>query len=181
MTSSLSALQVGPPLSYQIAISVPALDAVVSVLPSETVIVVNLTIKNDSFPNGLSLEDEMSCMPVGNWIIEGNNFGTGGLVAQFDATYSLTLSALQTCGRQSGLTIEGNTSSSSQQPCCGVGSPYVLLQGWANVIIANNHLVFDLNQGLVRGPVIEFWGDKNVAIANNAFINSYNITLSDGP
>jgi hypothetical protein len=142
---------------------------------------VNMTLKNDSFPNGLALEDEMSCMPVGNWVIKDNNFGTGGLVAQFDATYSLTLSALQTCGPQSGLTIEGNTSSNSQPPCCGVGSPYVLLQGWANVTIANNHFVYDLNQGLVGGPVVEFWGDKNVAITNNAFINYYNITLSDAP
>jgi hypothetical protein len=143
--------------------------------------VVNMTLKNDSFPNGLAIEDQMSCMPVGNWIIEGNNFGTGGLVAQFDAAYNLTLSALQTCGPQNGLTIEGNTSSSSQPPCCGAGSPYVLLQGWTNVTIADNDFVYDPNQGLVGGPVVEFWGDKNVAITNNAFINFYNITLSDAP
>jgi len=140
---------------------------------------VNMTLKNDSFPYGLALEDQMSCMPVGNWVIKDNNFGTGGLVAQFDAAYSLTLSALQTCGRQSGLTIEDNTSSNSQQPCCGAGSPYLLLQGWANVTIANNHFVYDLNQGLVGGPVVELWGDQNVAITNNDFINFYYITLAN--
>ena len=142
---------------------------------------VNMTLKNNSFPNGLALEDEMSCMPVGNWTIEGNNFGTGGLVAQFDATYSLSLSALQACGPQSGLTIEGNTSTDSQPPCCGAGSPYILLQGWTNVTIANNQFVYDLNQGLVGGPVVELWGDSNVAITNNAFVNYYNLTLSDAP
>jgi membrane-associated protein len=36
---SLSALQVGSPLSYLLAFAIPALDAVVPVLPSETVIV----------------------------------------------------------------------------------------------------------------------------------------------
>jgi hypothetical protein len=141
----------------------------------------NMAIVHDSFPNGLALEDGMSCMPVGNWTISDNNFGTGGLVAQFDTTYNLTLSALQQCGRQVGLTIEGNTSTDSQPPCCGAGSPYVLLQGWQNVTIANNHLVFDLNTGLVGGPVVEFWGDTNVSITNNAFVNMYNLTLSDAP
>jgi hypothetical protein len=114
--------------------------------------VVNMTIKGDSFPNGLSLEDEMSCMPVGNWTIENNNFGTGGLVAQFDATYSLSLSALQACGPQSGLIIKNNVSTDAGPHCCGIGSPYILLQGWTNVTIANNHLVFDLNQGLNGRP-----------------------------
>jgi membrane-associated protein len=37
--ASLSVLQVGSPLSYLLAFSIPALDAVVPVLPSETVIV----------------------------------------------------------------------------------------------------------------------------------------------
>jgi hypothetical protein len=141
----------------------------------------NMIIEHDSFPTGLALEDEMSCMPVGNWTIDDNNFGTGGLLAQFDATYSLSLSALQACGRYSGLTIEGNTSTDSQPPCCGAGSPYVLLQGWTNVRIANNHLVFALNQGLVGGPVVVLWGDTNVAITNNAFVNFFNLAWSDAP
>ena len=142
---------------------------------------VNMVLKNNSFPNGLALEDQMSCMPVGNWTIEGNNFGTGSLVAQFDATYSLSLSALQTCGPQSGLVIKGNTSTNSQPPCCGSGSPYVLLQGWTNVTIANNHFVYDPNQGLTGGSVVELWGDSNVAVTNNAFVNYFNVTLSDAP
>jgi hypothetical protein len=129
----------------------------------------------------LALEDGMSCMPVGNWMIVDNNFGTGGLVASFDTTYTLTLSALQACGRYSGLTIEGNTSTDSQPPCCGAGSPYILLQGWTNVTIANNQFVYELNTGLVGGPVVQLWGDTNVSITNNAFVNFYNITAADAP
>jgi hypothetical protein len=123
----------------------------------------------------------MSCMPVGNWTIENNNFGTGGLVAQFYTAYTLTLSALQACGHYSGLTITGNTSTDTQTPCCGRGSPYILLQGWTNVTIANNHFVYDLNTGLIGGPVVELWGDSNVAITNNSFVNFYNVTLLDAP
>jgi hypothetical protein len=141
----------------------------------------NFTITHNSFPNGLALEDGMSCMPVGNWMIVDNNFGTGGLVASFDTTYTLTLSALQACGRYSGLTIEGNTSTDSQPPCCGAGSPYILLQGWTNVTIANNQFVYELNTGLVGGPVVQLWGDTNVSITNNAFVNFYNITAADAP
>jgi hypothetical protein len=141
----------------------------------------NLTITHNSFPNGLAIEDGMSCMPVGNWAIVDNNFGTGGLVASFDTTYSLSLSALQACGRYSGLTIEGNSSNGAQPPCCGAGSPYILLQGWTNVKIANNQFVYSLNDGLVGGPVVNLWGDTNVSITNNAFVNYYNITASDAP
>jgi hypothetical protein len=151
-------------------------------LANPSIGVVNMTLKNNSFPNGLRLEDGMSCMPVGNWTIEDNNFGIGGLVGQFDTAYTLTLSALQACGRYSGLTIEGNTSTDTQQhPCCGSGSPYFLLQGWTNVTIANNHFIYKLSDGLIGGPVVELWGDSNVAITNNAFVNYYNLTLQDAP
>jgi hypothetical protein len=57
----------------------------------------------------------------------------------------------------------------------------VLLQGWTNVKIANNHFLYSLNVGLIGGPIVELWGDTNVAITNNTFINFYNVTLSDAP
>jgi hypothetical protein len=142
---------------------------------------VNFTLKGDSFPNGLSLEDQMSCMPVGNWTLENNNFGTGGLVAQFDAAYSLNLGALKGCGPQSGLVIKDNVSSFTGQPCCGKGSTYLVLQGWTNVTIADNHLVYDNNQGLNGSSVIDFWGDSHVAITNNTFLNMYVLTSGDAP
>jgi len=144
--------------------------------------VVNMAFRADSFPNGMTLEDGMSCMPVGNWTIEGNSFGGGGIDLQLDTTYSLTLSALDICGQYSGLTIENNTSTNGAlTPCCGSGSPYILLQGWSNVTIADNHLVFDVNQGLVGGPVMDLWGDRNVAITNNTFANYYTVAQSDAP
>jgi hypothetical protein len=141
----------------------------------------NMQIEHNFFPNGLALEDGMSCMPVGNWTISDNNFGTGSLVAQFDTAFTLTLSALQSCGRYSGLTIEGNTSTGARQPCCGGGSSYILLQGWTNVTIANNHFVYDLKTGLIGGPIVDLWGDTNVSITNNAFVNFYNVTRSTPP
>jgi hypothetical protein len=142
--------------------------------------VINMTIKDDSFPNGMALEDGMNCIPVGNWTIEGNNLGSGGLDLQFDTTYSLTLSALTTCGQYSGLTITNNTSTNNTlHPCCGSGSPYMLLQGWTNVTIADNLLVFDMNQ--IGGAVIDLWGDSNVSITNNKFVNYSNVSASDAP
>jgi hypothetical protein len=144
--------------------------------------VVNMTIQDDSFPNGMSLEDGMSCLPVGNWTIEGNDLGSGGLDLQLETTYSLTLSALTTCGQYSGLTIENNTSTNTTlTPCCGSGSPYILVQGWTNVTIADNHLVFAANQGMIGGAVIDLWGDSNVSVTNNDFANYYNLTTSDAP
>jgi hypothetical protein len=144
--------------------------------------VVNMTIKDDSFPNGMALEDGMSCLPVGNWTIEGNDLGTGGLDLQFDTTYSLTLSALTTCGQYSGLTIEDNTSTATTlTPCCGSGSPYILVQGWTNVTIADNHLVFGANQGMTGAAVVDLWADSNVSVTNNDFANYYTLTTSDAP
>jgi hypothetical protein len=144
--------------------------------------VVNMTIKDNTFPNGMALEDGMSCLPVGNWAIEGNNLGDGGLDLQFDTTYSLSLSALTTCGHYSGLTIEKNTSTNNTlRPCCGSGSPYILVQGWNDVTIADNHLVFDPIQGLQGGAVLDFWGDSNVSIRNNDFANYVNLSTSDAP
>jgi hypothetical protein len=49
------------------------------------------------------------------------------------------------------------------------------------VTIADNHLVFDVNQGLVGGSVVDLWGDRNVAITNNTFANYYTVAQSDAP
>jgi hypothetical protein len=151
-------------------------------LSSPAIGVVNMTFNGDSFPNGMSLEDGLSCMPVGNWMIENSNFGTGGLRAEFDTTYSLTLSALQSCGQYSGLTITGNTDTNTTlPPCCGGASPYMPLQGWTNVTIANNHFVYALNRGLGGGAIADLWGDTNVHIENNVFANWYNLTADNAP
>lgn len=142
----------------------------------------NMTYNNDSFPNGMELLDGMSCMPIGNWTVENNNFGNGGMVLEFNTTYSLSLQAFNFCGQSSGLTVQNNTSTgTSQNPCCGSGSPYIVLQGWKNVNISNNHLVYDVNQGLIGGPVVDLWSDSNVMIANNTFGNYYNITAAEAP
>jgi hypothetical protein len=144
--------------------------------------VVNMTIENDSFPSGLALEDGMSCLPVGNWTIKGNDLGTGGLDLQMDTTYSLKLSALTTCGQYSGLTIANNASTDTTlTPCCGSGSPYILVQGWTNVTITDNNLVFDPHQGNVGGAVVDLWGDSHVSVANNDFANYFTLTTSDAP
>jgi hypothetical protein len=140
---------------------------------------VNFTLDGDSFPSGLALEDGMSCMPVGNWTIEDNNFGAGGLDAQFDTTYSLALSALESCGQQSDLNIVGNTSTATNlTPCCGSGSPYIVLQGWSDVTIADNHFVYSLNVALVGGPIVDLWGDTDVTLEHNVFTNWYNLTAT---
>jgi hypothetical protein len=144
--------------------------------------VVNMTFSGDRFPNGLRLEDGMSCLPVGNWTIEGNDLGRGGLDLQFDTTYSLKLAALAACGQNSGLTIAHNTSTGTTlTPCCGSGSPYILVQGWTNVTIADNHLVFAAQQGRAGGAVVDLWGDSNVAVTNNEVANYSRLTTSDAP
>ena len=151
-------------------------------LANPSIGVVNMTMEGNWFPNGITLEDGMSCMPVGNWTIEGNNFGTGGFDAQFDTTYSLSLSALLNCGKYSGLTIENNTSTATTQyPCCGSGSPYILVQGWTNVTVTGNHFVYAPNRGADGSSVFDLWGDSNVSITNNAFLNYYNISAEDAP
>jgi hypothetical protein len=142
----------------------------------------NFTLANNNFPDGLALEDGMSCMPVANWTIKNNNLQGGGLSAQFDTTYSLSLSALQACGQYAGLTITGNTSTATtMRPCCGSGSPYIVLQGWKNVTIANNHFTYDPNVASVGGPIVDMWGDSNVTIKNNYFGNWFNVTAANAP
>lgn len=145
--------------------------------------VVNMTYDNDSFPNGLALLDGMSCMPVGNWTIDNNNFGSGGLNLQFDTTYSLSLSALTNCGSQTGLTVENNTSTdTTQNPCCGGGSPYVVLQGWSNVTFANNHFVYQPPPAYfaTSGLFADMWGDSNVSFKNNTLTNMATIDYTGG-
>jgi hypothetical protein len=130
----------------------------------------------------MALEDGMSCLPVGNWTIEDNSFGAGGLDAQLDTTYSLSLSALESCGQQSDLNIVGNTSSNTTlTPCCGSGSPYIVLQGWSDVTIANNRFTYEPNVALVGGPIVDMWGDTDVTIEHNVFTNWYNLTADNAP
>ena len=151
-------------------------------LANPSIGVVNMTFDDDIFPQGMALEDGMSCLPVGNWTIEDNSFGAGGLDAQFDTTYSLSLSALESCGQQSDLNIVGNTSSNTTlTQCCGSGSPYIVLQGWSDVTIANNRFTYEPNVALVGGPIVDMWGDTNVTIEHNVFTNWYNLTADNAP
>lgn len=138
----------------------------------------NMTFSNDTFPSGLRLEDGMSCMPIGNWTIKDNNLESGGMDLQFDTTYSLKLQALLACGQSSGLTITGNSSTAtSQHPCCGSGSPYIVLQGWSDVTISGNHLVFTPS----KSPLVDLWSDSNVSIANNTISGLTQIKTSNAP
>lgn len=130
---------------------------------------VNFNLEDDSFPNGLQVLDGMSCMPVGTWAIDDNNFGTGGLDFEADTTYSLSLPALDTCGQYDGLRIVGNTSTgTSIHACCGSGSPYILVQGWASVDISQNHFVYPTN--LLGAIVVTMASDA--VILDNTFTNA---------
>lgn len=151
-------------------------------LSNPSIGVVNMTLNHNSFPGGLALEDGMSCMPVGNWAITNNNLGTGGLDLQFDTTYSLSLSALLSCGLYSGLTITGNTSTGqTQHDCCGSGSPFIVLQGWSNVTISGNHLVFNPANAVAGDAVVDLWSDNEVAIKNNVFTNLNTVATAFAP
>jgi hypothetical protein len=148
-------------------------------LANPSVGVVNMTIQNDIFPQGLQLLDGVSCMPVGNWAVLNNNFGTGGFDLEMNTTYSLSLGEFNTCGQYDGLKVEDNTSTATSiHPCCGAGSPYVLIQGWKNVTISGNSLVLPTNQ---QGAVIELWGDSNVAISKNTLTNAQGVWDSSPP
>jgi hypothetical protein len=141
---------------------------------------VNMTYKNNWFPNGLVLLDGMGCMPVGNWTIDNNNLGSAGLDMELSTTYSDTVQALDACGRYSGLTIDNNTSTNTTLlPCCGGGSPYFIIQGWKNITIKGNDLVYQYSTGVGTFGFIDLCGDSNVAIANNDFSNLFYLLTTD--
>jgi hypothetical protein len=149
----------------------------------------NMTFNNDSFPNGLTLVDEEGCMPVANWAFTNNNFGTGGFAFGNTSLYSEIDTFVNdpiedaargwtnsVCPLNSGLTITGNTDTSTTiQPAAGGGSSYIEIGGWTNVNISNNNFVGN-NQGIPIGQSeIDDWGSSNVTIENNNFANYYNI------
>jgi hypothetical protein len=141
---------------------------------------VNMTYRNNWFPNGLVLLDGMGCMPVGNWTIDNNNFGSAGMVIELSTTYTDTVQALDACGRYSGLTIDNNTSANTTlTPCCGGGSPYFIIQGWQNITIKGNHLVYQYSTGVGTPGFIDLCGDSKVAITNNDFYNMFSLLTTD--
>ena len=145
---------------------------------------VNFTLNNDSFPNGLSFEDGMSCLPIANWAFTNDNFGTGGIDLQFDTASNMDLSDIvndpaedaangwssSLCAPQSGLTISGNKDTGQSLPNWGgSGSSWILVQQWHNVAITGNDFTFDPNFGCVGWPVTDLWSDVGVKITGNTF------------